>query len=404
MASTDNRMSMQASAHAVTMIVTILVMLGLLMIYSTRAPALARVAGFDASWQPLLDQGYKVAAGILFFMAGLFLRPALLVRHHKVILIAAVGLLGLVLVPGPSAVINGARRWIVAGGVAFQPMEFAKIGLVLYLAARVSLLGTEIRSFIRGFLPQAAVMGLLAGLLLLQPDFGSAVFFLGLGSLILIFGGARMSHFLLIGLVVLPVCVGYAVKSLEHVSRRISQFMEPTAGDQALQSMLALGAGGVGGADVGAGTMKLGYLPMVDSDFILAAIGEEFGFIGTSLVVLLFLLFTMLGARIVLAQRSRASFLMGAGILISISTQAIINIAVVTGAVPTKGIALPFVSAGGSSLAASLFGVGLLVGMALRSSEAEEREPNVRTVGSVGAERIRAAKTMDGVPLGGAHG
>ncbi|MFH0945215.1 MAG: FtsW/RodA/SpoVE family cell cycle protein [Planctomycetota bacterium] len=368
------RPSLQSSAHAISVIVAVLLLLGLVMVYSTQAPLLARKGGIDASWSPLLAQGYKILVGLLLFGAGLMIRPSRVMKHHWPILLVAGFLLLLVCIPGVGARINGSRRWFMFGGLVFQPVELARIALIVFLAARIEALGPGIRSFSRGLLPLVAVLGLFAVLLLAQPDFGSALFFLGLGTLLLILGGARLDHLALIMLAG-AVAVGmYAVGHLGHVMERMREFLNPSVSDHAYQSLLALGSGGVVGTDLGAGMAKLGYLPMVSSDFILAAIGEELGLIGSSLVVLLFLLFAILGTRIALAQRTPARFFLAAGVVISISTQAILNIAVVTGAVPTKGIALPFVSSGGSSLAFSLFGVGMLVALA-RPEEAESGEP-----------------------------
>ena len=377
------RESLDSTVHAVQVIVAVLLLLGLVMVYSTSAPTVARQSGLGASYAPLLAQGSKILIGVALFAAGALIRPSFLLRNYRLILaLAVIGLL-LVCVPDMSARLNGSRRWFNLGGLRFQPMEFARLALVIFLAARIGLLRDRLRCFVSGLLPLAVAMALLAGLLLAQPDFGSAVFFLGLGTLLLILGGARLAH--LFGLLVacLASCSMYAVGHLGHVLDRIREYLNPSVGDHAYRSFEALGSGGVTGADLGAGMAKLGYLPMANSDFVLAAIGEELGLLGTSLVVLLFLLFTIFGTRIAMAQRTMARSLLAAGIVISISTQAVINIAVVTGAVPTKGIALPFVSSGGSSLAVSLFGVGLLVGLARRCDEPTESDSGPDLIGQL---------------------
>ncbi len=358
------RAVLDARAHWLLLIVAVLLGFGLIMVYSTRAPQVARVHGLGASWDPLFEQGVKILIGLGFLAAGILVRPSWLLQWHKPLMAAAVLLLLLVCVPGIGARINGARRWFVFGPVVFQPVEFARIALIVFIAARVRKVGPRIGEFQVGLLPVAAVLAILMVLLLLQPDFGSTVFMLGLGTLLLILGGARVRHFLIMAAVGLPVCLAYAMTSLSHVQDRFRQFIDPAMGEQARQSLLALGSGGLTGADLGAGMAKLGYLPMISSDFILAGIGEELGFVGTSLVVLLFLLFTVLATSIVVMQRCPGHFVIGAGVTLSIALQAVINVAVVTAAVPTKGIALPFISSGGSSLVSSLFGVGLLIGMA----------------------------------------
>lgn len=361
------------SARSLQWVTAALVGLGVIMVFSTRAPEVVRHGGPTSVYEPLFDQFVKLAVGATFFLLGFLSRPALLLRLGRVLMLVALVLLGLVLVPELGAKINGARRWF-SFGPGFQPVEFARIALIVFLAAHVHAAGPRIREFVRGLLPPLLVLIASMVLLLMQPDFGSAIFFLGLGSLLLILGGARLSHFLGLAAATFPVAVTYGWRSLGHVQSRVQQFLEPGMGHQAVQSVLALGAGGVGGTDLGAGTAKLGYLPQVSSDFILAAIGEELGFAGSSFVVLLFALFLVAGTRIALAQESPARFLLAAGITISIATQAILNIAVVTAAVPTKGIALPFVSAGGSSLAFSLFAVGLLIRLARIDAPADDVE------------------------------
>lgn len=354
---------METVARSIQFIVMLLLLLGLVMIFSTRGPAAAREGGFAAAWGPLVAQTGKLLVGLLLFVVAMRIDTRRLLAFAPLLLLLAFVLLGLVCIPGIGAKINGARRWF-AFGPGFQPVELARIALIVWLAARIDRVGPGIRDFTRGLLPTVAVPAGLAVLLLLQPDFGSALFFLGISGILLILAGARVSHFIGIAVISLPVVLGYAVTSLDHVQRRLSQFMEPGLGHQAQQSLLALGSGGLFGVDLGAGMAKLGYLPMVSSDFILAAIGEELGFIGTTLVVLAFLLFTLLGARVALAQASLGLFVLAAGMTLSIAMQAIVNIAVVTGAAPTKGIALPFLSAGGSSLALSMFAVGVLVRLA----------------------------------------
>ncbi len=389
------------SARSLQWVVAALVGLGVIMVFSTRAPQIVRVGGPSSVYEPLLDQGVKLGVGAAFLLLGLFTRPARLLRLGRWMMLVALALLVLVLVPELGAKINGARRWF-SFGPGFQPVEFARIALIVFLAAHVHQAGPRIRELVRGLLPPLIALIASMVLLLLQPDFGSAIFFLGLGSLLLILGGARLIHFCMLAAVTFPVAVVYGWNSLGHVQSRVQQFLEPGMGHQAVQSVLALGAGGLAGTDLGSGTSKLGYLPQISSDFILAAVGEELGFAGSSLVVLLFALFLVAGTRIALAQTSTGRFLLAAGIAISIATQAIVNIAVVTAAVPTKGIALPFVSAGGSSLAFSLFAVGLLIRLARLdavSDAAEDIETDFDRI-----EPEFAAELVPGRDPGGIHG
>jgi len=368
--------SLPSTARSMEGVVALLLLLGLVMIHATRSPLVAQEAGVDVAWGPLLKQAAKLAVGVLMFALGLSLEPKRLLRLSPWILGATAALLAVVWIPGVGAELNGARRWF-AFGPGFQPVEAARVALIIWLAARLERVGPGVRDLTRGLLPTAAVPAALAFLLLMQPDFGSALFFLGLSSLMLLLAGARASHFALVGAVALPFIALYASTSLQHVQYRIEQFLAPGLGHQAEQSLLALGTGGVSGVDLGAGMAQLGYLPMVSSDFILAAIGEQLGFIGTSIVVLSFVLFTLLGGRVALAQPTMGRFLLAAGLTLSIAIQAIVNVAVVTAATPTKGIALPFISAGGSSLALSLFAVGVLVRLARPNpAELDAADPN----------------------------
>jgi cell division protein FtsW len=348
------------------LVVLCLLSLGLVMVYSVSAPPRLREQGTDAAWVPLLVQGGKVAFGLVFLWLGMRVRLEWLLKHDRWIAGAVLLMLALVWIPAIGTKINGARRWFDLGVCNVQPAELAKIALILFVAGTSARLGGRVRSFRHGLLPLMLALGLAAGLLLLQPDFGSALFLMGLGAFLFVFAGAPVRQFGIVGLVALPACIAYAWTSLGHVQRRVDEFLNPEVGGQAWQSLVALGSGGAFGNGLGAGMAKLGFLPMISSDFILAAVGEELGFMGTSLVVLLFVLFLMMGSRIVLAQQSHPGFLVGVGVTLMITVQALINIAVVTGAVPTKGIALPFLSAGGSALATSLFGVGLLLNLSMR--------------------------------------
>jgi cell division protein FtsW len=201
------------------------------------------------------------------------------------------------------------------------------------------------------------------------------VFLLGLVLVMMIIAGARALHYgsgVVGGLAALYLA---AIAFFPHVVNRFEKHSDPQPGDQVYQAVLALGAGGFAGMDggAGAGVGKLGYVPMIQSDFIMAAVGEETGFLGCSVVIALFVMLTYAGARIACAQRERFRFLLACGLVINIAVQAIINLVVVTALGPTKGIALPFISSGGSALMFSLFGVGLLLNIA-RSRAVESAE------------------------------
>ena len=293
-------------------------------------------------------------------------------------------LLALVLVPGIGSGLAsyGARRWIRLGPVGFQPSELAKLTLVLYLAAYLSFKGDRLAKFFTGTVPAMLATGVLCALVLVEPDFGTAAFLGGIAFLLLFIGGMRLAHLVPIVLLSLPLVVHVVSTRMTHVQRRIAQFLDPTAdlqgrGHQIHQSLVALGSGGLVGRGIGEGRQKLYFLPEGRNDFILSNLGEEMGFVGCALVIALFALFVWYGAKIALTAPDDLGCYVSIGIVLSIGLQAAANVAVVTASVPTKGISLPFVSYGGSSLVIFLFMVGVLLNVARAAMDVEatgERE------------------------------
>ncbi|MBK9384750.1 MAG: FtsW/RodA/SpoVE family cell cycle protein [Planctomycetes bacterium] len=270
--------------------------------------------------------------------------------------------------------INEAHRWIRFGSFSFQPSELAKLVMIYYTAAFVAEHGAWLNDFRRGFLSPLLRIGAISGLILFEPDFGTATFLFLVCSTMLVVAGARWSHFAAVGLFTLPLMLVVAWTQFEHVSTRIAMLFQET--EEVLQisrGHLALAAGGLGGEGVGRGVMKLGLVPEGRNDFVFAQIGEEWGLAGTAGVILLFGLFAVHGIRILNAVRDPLRSLVIFGCIFSIAFQAVLNLGVVTKLLPPKGIALPFVSAGGSSLVAGLIALGLIVGAA-RSALVRARE------------------------------
>jgi cell division protein FtsW len=274
-------------------------------------------------------------------------------------------LLALVLVPSLGVSAKGARRWLRIGPLSVQPAEMVKLVAVIFMAAYLVRKGDKITLFRDGLLPALIVIGLLSGLVLLEPDLGT-VLVLGLVTVGMCFlAGARLSHLLALGLCAIPIVLGLVLGS-SYRRQRLMTFLAPwkdasDAGFQITQSFLAFGSGGPFGVGLGEGKQKLYFLPEAHTDFVLALVGEELGFIGTAVVTLLFAFFVWRGFQI--AARARVPFgrYLGMGITLLIGGQALVNAAVVTGLLPTKGLTLPFVSYGGSSLVVSLTGVGILL-------------------------------------------
>lgn len=371
-------------ADHVELVSLALLLIGVVMVYSASSPYGARTGEVEATWRVVTVQLVKLGSAFALYLLGSRLGVDFFLRHSGKGLLIAVA--ALALVPLFGVTLNGSRRWFSIGGVSFQPAEMMKILLVLYLAARMGALGDGIRRFDRPILLLGTSVVPICGLLFLQPDFGTAVFVLCVSLLLWIIAGGRFSHLLTTGATCLAGFVIAALLFFPHVLDRFHKHAEPRVGDQVYQSLIALGSGGITGmgGGLGDGVGKLGFIPMVNSDFILANIGEEAGFLGTSLVVVLFMLLTIFGARLAAAEQRLDRFLLACGIVLSIAAQALINLVVVTRLGPTKGIALPFISAGGSALAFTLFGVGLLVHMArnpvasARTAAAAGRAPRTR--------------------------
>lgn len=263
--------------------------------------------------------------------------------------------------------IAGTRRWIVIPSVGFlQPSELAKIGVIVFLAHRVAAARVEEQGVVRLAWPVALV----CLLVLLAPDLGTAVFIAAVAGMMLLIAGARVGRVLGLAACALPVLI--LVASHYPYMRERLEFFRGKLNYQQVQALLALGSGGFLGQGLGAGRQKISYLPEGHTDFVFPNVGEELGFIGVALIGLLFALILVQGLRVALAagRRDRFAFHLACGATFMIVFQAVVNIAVATGAAPTKGISLPFLSHGGSNLLVSFIAVGLIVNVG-RSLEAQ---------------------------------
>ncbi|MBA2544196.1 MAG: putative lipid II flippase FtsW, partial [Deltaproteobacteria bacterium] len=275
---------------------------------------------------------------------------------------------------------NGAKRWIFLGPLTFQPVEIAKLALVAYLAYSLGRKADQVKTFTVGFVPHLVVCSAMSVLLLAQPDLGSAIV-LGVTTLgVLFMAGAKVSYIALALLGAAPV--GYQlIVGTPWRLQRMKAFFDPEAyadseAYQFVQARLAMGSGGLTGNGLGNGYQSLGYMPEAHNDFILAPIGEEMGFIGVGLVVVLFAILVWRGIRAALGARDVFGGYLAFGITLLFGVQVLFNIGVVLGIIPNKGITLPLVSAGGSSLAITMFLVGLMlnVGRARNARAAEDPE------------------------------
>ncbi len=265
---------------------------------------------------------------------------------------------------------NGAKRWLPLGPLTFQPVEIAKLALVTYLAYSLGRKADRVKAFTVGFVPHLVVCGMMMVLLLAQPDLGSSIV-LGLTTLGMLFmAGTRISYILLAMLGAAPVAYHLVVGTPWRMQRFLAYFNpEAYASGEAyqyLQARLAMGSGGLTGAGLGGGHQTLGYMPEAHNDFILAPIGEEMGYLGVAFVLLMFGLLVWRGIRAALGARDVFGGYLAFGITLLFGVQVLFNVSVVLGVVPNKGITLPLVSYGGSSLVVTMFLVGLVLNVGRR--------------------------------------
>ena len=260
---------------------------------------------------------------------------------------------------------NASRRWIGVGSLAFQPSEIAKFSVILYMASSMVNKKDKIKSFISGILPYLLVGGLIFGLILIEPNLSIAGTVLIVLFFMLIVVGARVHHLTLLAVLGSIMAVVFTF-SEDYRYRRLTAFLDPwkdplDTGYQAIQSLLALGSGGLMGLGLGKSRQKFFYIPEPQNDFIFSIIGEELGFLGTSIIIVLFLCLIWRGVKIALNAADTFGSLLAAGITSLIAVQTIINIAVATSSMPITGIPLPFISSGGSSLTLMMMAVGILM-------------------------------------------
>ena len=341
----------------------ILTAIGVVMIYSASAiyahDKMADTAYF------LKRHLLYLAGGFVFGMAASSVNLARLRRHAKGILIAALVLLVLVLIPHVGSSTGGARRWFKFFGFSFQPSEYLKIALIFYMADFLDRKKNTLSDLRRTVIPALFILGACAGLVFLQPDLGTAVTVAFVVLILFFAAGFRIAHLATILLSGVPVLLA-AMLAKPYRRKRLLAFFHPWddprgVGYQIIQSFLALGSGGVFGVGLGQSQQKLFYLPEAHTDFIFSIIGEELGFLGAGCVVLLFIVFIFAGMVIVFRSKNYFLQLLSLGLVSLIGLEAMINIGVSIGALPTKGLSLPFISYGGSALWANMVAVGILI-------------------------------------------
>jgi cell division protein FtsW len=340
-----------------------LLAVGLIMVYS--ASAVWADYKFDDSFYFAKRQLLFAGVGILAMFFIMNVDYWTWRTWAKVILIICFVLLVLVLIPGIGVLRNGSRSWIGIGAFSIQPSEFMKLAMIAFLAKYLSERQKYITSFNKGVLPALLLVFTAFGMIMLQPDLGTGTVMVGTCVVMIFISGARIRHFVGLGLLGLAGFVGL-VASAPYRIKRITSFLDPwedplNSGFQIIQSLYAIGPGGLFGLGLGQSRQKFFYLPEPQNDFIFAILAEELGFIGGSFVLLLFALLLWRGIRIALGAPDLFGSFLAVGIVSMIAIQVMINVGVVTGLMPVTGITLPFLSYGGSSLTLMLMAVGVLL-------------------------------------------
>lgn len=357
--------------HTILVLAVALTCFGMVMVYSSSS--VMALGKYQDGFYFLKRQGLFAAAGFVL-LAGL-----MRVDYHHLRSVAVLGLfcsavaLLLVLVPGVGVEVNGASRWIRLPGFNFQPAEAVKLTMVCYVAHSLAKKQDKLKTFTLGILPYMIVLALLLVLLLLQPDLGSALTLAIVAGLMLMAAGTRISHLFYILLLSLPFLY-YAVWHVAYRRRRIMAFLDPwqdptNTGFQIIQSLIAFGRGGIFGNGLGEGKQKLYYLPEAHTDFIFSVVGEELGFAGVLVITAMFLMLVIRGFRIALQAPDDFGRHLAFGITTLLGLEAFMNIGVVMGLLPTKGMALPFVSYGGTSLLVTMAAVAILLNISSQTRE-----------------------------------
>lgn len=341
----------------------ILICFGLIMVYNSTAVKAYEYYGSSSHY--LIRHFLFIIIGLCASVGVMLIETKYLRKFARPLAAAAVFLLALVLVPSIGRRVGGAQRWFYLGFVNFQPSEFAKLAIILYLSDYLVRKDYKINYFFQGFLPPLLVILTMAGLILLEPDLGTTLLLLVISMFILYAGGARWRHIVLFTLTSIPAVL-YLIFLKPYRLRRLIAVFNPwahkeDAGYQLIQSLIALGSGGFWGVGLGRGQQKLYYLPAAHTDFIFSIIGEELGFIGVFSLILLYLTLIIFSAIIAFNIRNQFAKYVILGVSSLIGLQAIVHIGSSTGFLPTKGLPLPFISYGGSALVFNMVAIALLL-------------------------------------------
>ncbi|MBI4745230.1 MAG: putative lipid II flippase FtsW [Deltaproteobacteria bacterium] len=340
-----------------------LLAIGVVMVYSSSS--IVAMKRYNDGYYFLKKQLFFASVGVFFMLVVSRIDYRIYQRLAYPLLGVALISLVLVLIPQAGTDIAGARRWFRVGGFTFQPAEFMKLVMVIYMAHSLSKKGERVKAFSVGIVPHIMVLGFTLLLMMLQPDFGTSMAIAAVVFIMLYSAGARVTHLLSLALLSLPA-VYLLVFRVAYRKKRIMAFLNPwddpqNVGFQIVQSFLAFGSGGAFGAGLGEGRQKMFYLPESFTDFIFSNIAEETGLLGVIVIITLFFTVIFCGLKMSFRMSDPFGRYLALGLTLVIGLQAFINMAVVMGLLPTKGLPLPFISYGGSSIVMTLIGVGILL-------------------------------------------
>ena len=376
---------MGLEARALVLVTAVLLAFGLASLYSASA-IVAMQEGRPSAYY-LLRQLTGIALGVAIFAGAAKIDAGRWERWAWPLMILSLVAMVVVVLPGTERIaprINGSRRFLI--GASLQPSELAKLAVIVWTSMLIVKKGAALRRLTKGLLPFLVVIGTLDLFAILEPDLSTAMLYTLVMAVILFAGGARIGHFVALGALAVPF-LWHEMLRLTYVLNRLIVFFDPAKGldkinYQLKQSLIAVGSGGLFGVGFGEGRQQLGYLPLPFNDFIAGNIGEEWGFVGLSLVTLAFAAWAWLGFRIARQARSPFLQLVAVGLTFTLVLTAFLHIGVVIGLLPTTGLTLPFVSYGRSNLVLSLLMTGILVNIGsareriFPATRSETHEPN----------------------------
>lgn len=347
--------------------------IGIIMVYSASAAISMETHGTAFFFMKKQSLFLGISLCVMFIAASFPCKFYKSVSY--IILFAAIALLVAVLFPSLNVKAGGANRWLNLGGLTFQPSEFTKLALIIFLGYSLSKKQEMIKVFSIGFLPHAVIFGLLACLIIIQPDFGTIIVLGGITWGMMFVAGVKITHLLSPAPLLIPV-IYFLVYKVEYRMDRIFSFLNPwddpyNTGYQITHSLKAFGSGGIFGKGIGLGMQKMHYLPEPHTDFIFSIIGEELGLVGVLTVLTLYLILLLKGIQIAKTSKTLFGAITAAGLTIYIGVQVFINTGVALGVLPTKGLTLPFISYGGTSLMVNMAAMGIL--MSIGASRDEEQ-------------------------------